>query len=195
MTSRAARATRWVRWLAVPWRSAVLLAALVVATAVPSLLTVVAAAWQSGAEDSIAAQVAGEADLRRSGVDIRLEVVFRSAEIERADTLLDEEQARSRLDSPTYLGALTQTGRIALVDPARLAWGLRRAVERMGGVIYEHTRVTQIDADQLRVRVGSEHGAIHAQRVIVATNAWAEPLRQMRGFGSIRGIGFGRRKP
>ena len=97
-------------------------------------------------------------------------------------TLLDQEQARSRLDSPTYLGALTQTGRIALVDPARLAWGLRRAVERMGGVIYDHTRVTQIDADQLRVRVGSEHGAIHAQRVIVATNAWAEPLRQMRRY-------------
>lgn len=95
--------------------------------------------------------------------------------------LLDESAARDIANSPTYLGGLSSPG-IALIDPARLAWGLRRAVERMGGVIYDHTRVTQIDADELRVRVGTEHGAIHAQRVIVATNAWAEPLRQMRRY-------------
>lgn len=97
-------------------------------------------------------------------------------------TLLDEHDARARIDSPTYLGALSSEEPIALVDPGRLVWGLRRAVERMGGVIYDHTRVTQISADQVRVRVGTEHGAIHAQRVIVATNAWAEPLRQMRRY-------------
>lgn len=95
--------------------------------------------------------------------------------------LLDEAAARDIARSPTYLGAISQPG-IALVDPARLAWGLRRAVDRMGGVIYDHTRVTQIDADERRVRVGTEHGAIHAQRVVVATNAWAEPLRQMRRY-------------
>lgn len=96
--------------------------------------------------------------------------------------LLYRDDARAIADSPTYLGAITAPDSIALVDPARLAWGLRRAVERMGGIIHEHTRVTMIDADDRRVRVGTEHGAIHAQRVVVATNAWAEPLRQMRRY-------------
>lgn len=96
-------------------------------------------------------------------------------------TLLDQVAAQAIARSPTYLGALTSPG-IALVDPARLAWGLRRAVQSLGGVIYDQSRVTQIDADEERIRVGTEHGAIHAQRVIVATNAWAEPLRQMRRY-------------
>lgn len=124
------------------------------------------------------------------------EVSFATNEIqlqwqqEQADTLsahgiehklLDQSAAHNIAHSPTYLGGLLSPG-IALVDPARLAWGLRRAVHRLGGVIYDHTRVSQIDADEHRVRVGTEHGAIHAQRVIVATNAWAEPLRQMRRF-------------
>ena len=132
-----------------------------------------------------------QADVQR--VD---EVSFATSEIQlewqqdHADTLsahgidhklLDQSAAQDIAHSPTYLGGLTNPG-IALVDPARLAWGLRRAVERIGGVVYDHTRVTQIDADESRVRVGTEHGAIHAQRVIVATNAWAEPLRQMRRY-------------
>ena len=96
-------------------------------------------------------------------------------------TLLDQRAAHAVAHSPTYLGGLTSS-EIALVDPARLAWGLRRAVQRMGGVIHDHSRVTQIDADEQRIRVGTDHGAIHAQRVIVATNAWAEPLRQMRRY-------------
>ncbi|MGA0238903.1 MAG: NAD(P)/FAD-dependent oxidoreductase, partial [Acidimicrobiales bacterium] len=96
-------------------------------------------------------------------------------------TLLDQRAAHAVAHSPTYLGGLTSSD-IALVDPARLAWGLRRAVQRMGGVIHDHSRVTQIDADEQRIRVGTDHGAIHAQRVIVATNAWAEPLRQMRRY-------------
>ena len=96
--------------------------------------------------------------------------------------VIDAEEARRIADSPTYLGGIVHPDSIALVDPARLAWGLRRAVERMGGVVYDHTRVNQISADESRVRVGTEHGAIHAQRVVVATNAWAEPLREMRRY-------------
>lgn len=99
-----------------------------------------------------------------------------------AHTVLDADEAKARINSPTYLGGLAMSDRVAMIDPGRLVWGLRRAVERMSGIIYDNTRVTQIDANQLRIRVGTEHGAIHAQRVIVATNAWAQPLRQMRRY-------------
>lgn len=96
--------------------------------------------------------------------------------------LLDEQEARARIESPTFRGALVARDRIALVDPARLLWGLRRAVERLGGVIYDRSAVEHVSADAYRLRVGTDHGAIHAQRVIVATNAWARPVRQMRHF-------------
>jgi glycine/D-amino acid oxidase-like deaminating enzyme len=46
--------------------------------------------------------------------------------------LLDRDQVRARLDSPTYLGGLETTGDLALVDPARLAWGLADAAVALG---------------------------------------------------------------
>ena len=47
--------------------------------------------------------------------------------------LLDRERSAREVDSPTYLGAASgpRPAR-ALVDPARLAWGLRRACSRLG---------------------------------------------------------------
>ncbi|HEX4984129.1 MAG TPA: FAD-dependent oxidoreductase, partial [Ilumatobacteraceae bacterium] len=38
--------------------------------------------------------------------------------------LLDAEQVRAQVSSPTYIGGLWRKDRAALVDPARLAWGL-----------------------------------------------------------------------
>jgi hypothetical protein len=40
-------------------------------------------------------------------------------------TWLDREQMRAQVDSPTYTGGLWVHDRAALVDPARLAWGLK----------------------------------------------------------------------
>ena len=52
---------------------------------------------------------------------------------------LDAGQVRAMVDSPTYLaGSLDRDG-VALVDPARLAWGLRRACMDAGVRLYERT--------------------------------------------------------
>ena len=40
-------------------------------------------------------------------------------------TLLDRDAVRAEVGSPTYLGGLWHRSENALVDPARLAWGLR----------------------------------------------------------------------
>ena len=42
-------------------------------------------------------------------------------------TLLDADAVRAEVDSPTYLGGVWTHSGGALVDPARLAWGLREA--------------------------------------------------------------------
>ena len=41
--------------------------------------------------------------------------------------LLDAERTRAELDSPTYLGGVLDAHGTAMVEPARLAWGLRQA--------------------------------------------------------------------
>ncbi|KDN87399.1 FAD-dependent oxidoreductase [Kitasatospora cheerisanensis KCTC 2395] len=40
--------------------------------------------------------------------------------------LLDQDAVRAEIDSPTFLGALWDREGVAMLNPARLAWGLRR---------------------------------------------------------------------
>ena len=52
-----------------------------------------------------------------------------------------------RSNSPTYVGGLFRTNRAATVDPAKLAWELKRVAEELGVRIYEHSKATSIDKD------------------------------------------------
>jgi glycine/D-amino acid oxidase-like deaminating enzyme len=53
---------------------------------------------------------------------------------------LDASGMRNEVSSPTYVGGLWRKDRAALVDPARLVWGLKAAAESLGVRIYEDTR-------------------------------------------------------
>ena len=97
-------------------------------------------------------------------------------------SLLTADEARGVANSPTYLGALVDHDSLALVDPARLAWGLRDAVLKLGASLYEQSRVTSITDAGSTLLVSTNDGRVSADRVVVATNAWAEPLRQIRRY-------------
>jgi glycine/D-amino acid oxidase-like deaminating enzyme len=60
-------------------------------------------------------------------------------------TYLDQDAIRAEVASPTYLAGLWTRDDNALVDPARLAWGLADAAERLGVRIHEHTEVTALE--------------------------------------------------
>ncbi len=99
--------------------------------------------------------------------------------------LLDADGVRARVDSPTYLGGLLDREGCALVEPARLAWGLRQACLDLGAVIHERSPVISLDADgtglvvrTLRTPAGG--GAVRAKRVVLATNAFPPLLRRLR---------------
>ena len=53
--------------------------------------------------------------------------------------------------SPTYTGGLWRKDRAAIVDPARLAWGLKAAAESLGVRIYEDTKATALERDGVGV--------------------------------------------
>ncbi|MEU4390872.1 FAD-dependent oxidoreductase [Kribbella sp. NPDC023855] len=90
-------------------------------------------------------------------------------------TVLDRDQTRAELNSPTYLGALADHSGTALVEPARLAWGLRRACLDLGVRIHEHSPVIGLHGDLLRTATGS----VRAGRIALATNAFPPLLRRL----------------
>nr|MDT0522548.1 FAD-dependent oxidoreductase [Streptomyces sp. DSM 41633] len=53
---------------------------------------------------------------------------------------LDRDALRAEVDSPTFLGGLWDRRGVAMLHPAKLAWGLKRACRELGVRIYENTR-------------------------------------------------------
>jgi gamma-glutamylputrescine oxidase len=70
-----------------------------------------------------------------------------------------------------YLGAV-RVAPAALVDPARLCRGLRDVAVARGARVHEGTRVLKVEPG----RVVLEEGALSAEHVVVATNAFAPAL-------------------
>ncbi|TCB99926.1 FAD-dependent oxidoreductase [Micromonospora zingiberis] len=100
-------------------------------------------------------------------------------------SLLDADEVRAEVDSPTYLGGLWDRDRVAMLDPARLAWGLRRACLDLGVRIHEHTRVTGLRRAGAALHAettGADGipGVVRADRVVMATNAFPPLLRRLR---------------
>jgi glycine/D-amino acid oxidase-like deaminating enzyme len=88
---------------------------------------------------------------------------------------LDAERMRAEIDSPTYVGGLVQHTGAALVDPARLAWGLRRACLDAGVRVHEGTPVRALRELADGMLLTTPEGRLRAERVILATNGF-DPL-------------------
>jgi glycine/D-amino acid oxidase-like deaminating enzyme len=93
--------------------------------------------------------------------------------------LLDRDAVRAEVDSPTYLGGLWDLTGCAMVDPARLVWGLRRACLDLGVRLYENTPVTRISAGP---RLDTPGGRVDATQVALATGAHGRLLRRLRHY-------------
>ncbi len=92
---------------------------------------------------------------------------------------LDQETLRSQVHSPTYSGGLWRKDRAALIDPARLAWGLKTAAESLGVRIYEDSKATNIEKDGVGVLVDTPLGRVRAGKVALGTNAFKPLLKRL----------------
>ncbi len=92
---------------------------------------------------------------------------------------LDQETLRSQVHSPTYSGGLWRKDRAALVDPARLAWGLKTAAESLGVRIYEDSKAISIEKDGVGVLVDTPLGRVRAGKVALGTNAFKPLLKRL----------------
>jgi glycine/D-amino acid oxidase-like deaminating enzyme len=94
---------------------------------------------------------------------------------------LDQAAVRAEVDSPTYLAGLWQPDTTALVDPARLAWGLRDACLRVGVRLHENTPVSDLARDGAGVLLTCDTGAeVRARQVALGTNAFPALVRRLR---------------
>jgi glycine/D-amino acid oxidase-like deaminating enzyme len=96
--------------------------------------------------------------------------------------LLDRDRVRAEVDSPTYLAGFWKRSGAALVDPARLAWGLAGVAERLGATVHEHSRATVIEEDGDALVVRTQLGRVRARRAILATNAFPPLAKEIRRY-------------
>lgn len=78
--------------------------------------------------------------------------------------------ARAELHSPLWVGGLKYTTGNALVEPGRLAWGLRRACLDAGVRIFEHTPVTSLSRapSGAGMLLRTPYGSVRAAKVALA---------------------------
>jgi glycine/D-amino acid oxidase-like deaminating enzyme len=95
---------------------------------------------------------------------------------------LDGDAVRAKVDSPTYVGGVLDADGCAMVDPARLARGLRDACLRLGVRIHENTAVTAIESTGAVLQLRTPYGRVTAGRVALATNAFPPLLRRLSHY-------------
>jgi glycine/D-amino acid oxidase-like deaminating enzyme len=95
---------------------------------------------------------------------------------------LDAAAVRAEVDSPTYLAGSWDAGSTAMVHPARLAWGLAAACERIGVRIAERTPTTGLASDADGVTLRTRHGVLRARRAALATNAFPSLVKRLRPY-------------
>ncbi len=96
--------------------------------------------------------------------------------------VLGRDEVRAEVDSPTYLGGVWHRDRTVMLDPARLAWGLRSACLSLGVRIFEHTRVTGLATSGAGVVARCTDGSVRAGGVVLAANAFPPLLRRLRAY-------------
>ena len=92
---------------------------------------------------------------------------------------LDQEETRTQVNSPGYLGAWSEP-RCGILNPAKLAWAWAGVLRKSGIEIYEHTPMTAIAYEGSRIRITTPGGTVHADKAVLATNAWSHLIHQTK---------------
>ena len=92
---------------------------------------------------------------------------------------LEGDALRARFNSPAYAAGLFEPN-YALVNPAKLVAGLRRACGTRGIVVHENTPVTALDRHAGQMRLTTPQGRVRARQAVMATNAAVPLLKRFR---------------
>ena len=94
--------------------------------------------------------------------------------------LFDGETIKSQLNSPLVQAGFWNKKNSGTVNPAKLAWGLKRAAIAVRVKIYEECPMKRIDDEGAYVTVVTRDGEIKTPKVLLATNAFAAGHKKIR---------------
>ncbi|MER6093931.1 NAD(P)/FAD-dependent oxidoreductase [Streptomyces bluensis] len=95
---------------------------------------------------------------------------------------LDADAVRGQVDSPTFLAGLHDRRGVAMLHPAKLAWGLKRACLGLGVRVYEHTPALTLKPYGAGMAVRTPYGTIRARTVALGTNVFPSLVRRVRAY-------------
>ncbi len=93
----------------------------------------------------------------------------------------DKASIREQANSSSFYGGLwDRSGQDGVIDPARLCWGLKEVLLKLGVRIFEDTKINNIEpvgADGMVTY--AEKGQINSKKVLIATNAYTSSERKV----------------
>jgi glycine/D-amino acid oxidase-like deaminating enzyme len=95
--------------------------------------------------------------------------------------LFAQEELRGIVNSPLFLGGILNPAN-AMVNPAKLVWGLRRICLELGVRLFERTQATGLEEEASGVIVRTQYGKIRAKKVALATNAFPPLLKHLKHY-------------
>jgi glycine/D-amino acid oxidase-like deaminating enzyme len=96
--------------------------------------------------------------------------------------ILSKDEMQARVHSPISVGGLWDPDGTALIDPARLVWGLEQACIKSGVVIYENTSALWLERTSKGIIVHTPYGEVHAKKVALATNIYRSLIRRAKKY-------------
>ncbi|MFD8432412.1 NAD(P)/FAD-dependent oxidoreductase [Streptomyces coelicoflavus] len=95
---------------------------------------------------------------------------------------LDAEAVREQVDSPTFRAGLWDRRGVAMVNPAKLVWGLKRACLALGVRVYERTPALTLRPHGAGMAVRTPYGGVRARTVALGTNVFPNLVRRVRSY-------------
>ena len=95
------------------------------------------------------------------------------------NVLMDKTAVRRKVTSERFIGGLHDPNH-AIVNPAKLARGMKGVIEKLGVEVSERSKVMQIEPGA-SVRLVTEFAEVTAKKAVIALNAYAPLLGFFRG--------------
>ncbi len=92
---------------------------------------------------------------------------------------ISAEELRKEINSPLYLGAWWEP-RCVLLNPAKLAWGIRKLNLDLGVKIFEFSPVFEVKRANSGFVIKTEKGELTSEKILFATNAFSHLFQQLR---------------
>lgn len=94
--------------------------------------------------------------------------------------VLNKEEVQTEIHSPLFHAGVWSKKRSGTVHPGKLARGLKRVALQLGVKVFENTPHVTNNFSNGSIHVKTPNGVIQANKVLLATNAWAAGHRHIK---------------